>query len=131
MSTNTVLHFELPADDRARATDFYTSAFGWTVEEVPVGDDVYLTVDAGGAAGQPETDAAGGINGAIIERDGPLTAPIITVEVDSIDAHLERIEAAGGTVLVPKGEVPDMGFYAYFEDTEGNVVGLWETLAGG
>jgi hypothetical protein len=53
---------------------------------------------------------------------------VITIGVDSIDQHVPRIEAAGGTLVVPKGEVPEMGYYAYFTDTEGNLMGLWETM---
>jgi uncharacterized protein len=41
---------------------------------------------------------------------------------------VKKIEAEGGKVIVPKGEVPDMGYYAYFKDTEGNVMGLWESM---
>lgn len=120
---NEVIHFELPADDRDRAVAFYTGVFGWAVEELPFEDDVYLTVTTTTA-----DDGAGGIDGAIIEREGPLTAPVVTVGVASIDDHAAAVEAAGGSVVVPKGEVPETGYYAYVEDTEGNVIGLWESI---
>lgn len=53
---------------------------------------------------------------------------MITITVDSIDEHFEKVKEAGGEVVVPKGEVPEMGYYAYINDTEGNVIGLWEDL---
>ena len=39
-----------------------------------------------------------------------------------------RIEAGGGGVVQPRTEIPSMGAFAYFKDTEGNVVGSWETF---
>lgn len=121
-----VTHFEIPAADRARAIDFYTGVFDWDLEEIPLGDDVYASVrttPTDGVDGGP-----GGINGAIIDRDDHLTAPVITVEVDSITDQIDRIEAAGGSPVVAPDEVIDMGHYAYVRDTEGNVIGLWQSM---
>jgi uncharacterized protein len=70
----------------------------------------------------------GAINGGMIKRDRDLKNPVITIGVPSIDEYVKKIEAAGGKVITPKGEVPDMGYYAYFKDTEGNVMGLWESI---
>jgi predicted enzyme related to lactoylglutathione lyase len=57
-----------------------------------------------------------------------LPNPIIVISVPSIDEHIPKIEAAGGKLVVPKGEVPEMGYYAYFKDSEGNLMGLWEDI---
>jgi hypothetical protein len=59
--------------------------------------------------------------------DSPSPAPVLVVEVEGIDKALTRIGELGGTVLVPRQPVGDMGFSAYVRDPEGNVVGLWET----
>jgi predicted enzyme related to lactoylglutathione lyase len=64
----------------------------------------------------------------MMKRSKEVTAPIITIHVSSIDEYIKKIEAAGGKAVMPKQEVPDMGFYSYFIDSEGNVIGLWETL---
>jgi hypothetical protein len=53
---------------------------------------------------------------------------VITVGVDSVDDALKRVEAAGGSVVTPRTEIPGMGAFAYFTDTEGNTLGLWENL---
>jgi predicted enzyme related to lactoylglutathione lyase len=53
------------------------------------------------------------------------------MDVPSIDAALETIERLGGSTVVPKQPVGGMGFTAYVKDTEGNVVGLWETAPQG
>lgn len=123
-----ITHFELPSDDLDRATSFYAEVFGWDIEEIPMGDDVYTSVITTREGEHSDNATSGGINGAIIDRESPLTHPIITMEVASIDTYLEAVESAGGSVVFPKADADGMGYYAYFEDTEGNVLGLWESL---
>jgi uncharacterized protein len=119
-----VVHFEIPADDRNRARDFYQSAFDWNISEVPdINYNMVMTspVDDQGMPAEP-----GSINGGMFAREGDLATPVITVEVDDIDAALEKIGSLGGSTVIAKQAVMDMGFAAYFRDTEGNVMGLWE-----
>ena len=52
-----------------------------------------------------------------------MAAPVITIEVGAIDDVLERIGAAGGSVVQARTAIPGMGAFAYFTDTEGNVMG--------
>ncbi len=63
-----------------------------------------------------------------MRRSDKTPAPVITIQVDAIDEVLKRIEAEGGGTVQPRTEIPGMGAFAYFTDSEGNVVGLWETL---
>ncbi|MHB1064313.1 MAG: VOC family protein [Georgenia sp.] len=72
---------------------------------------------------------AGYIGGGMTPRAGTNTATVVVVECDDIDATLAEIAANGGAALSEKIPVGDMGFSAYFRDTEGNVVGLWENAA--
>ena len=124
-----VVHFEIPADDQKRARKFYQEALGWRVEPVPGMDySMVITTDMDDD-GQPA--AAGAINGGMMAREGQITAPVITVDVPDIDATLKSVEALGGSVVMPKNEIPGMGFTAYFKDPEGNVMGLWENLPAG
>ena len=60
-------------------------------------------------------------------RGGTFTAPVITIEAEDIDDALLTVEKLGGAVAAPKMAVGDMGFAAYFTDSEGNLMGLWET----
>ncbi|MFF2344603.1 VOC family protein [Pseudarthrobacter sp. NPDC058119] len=123
-----VVHFEIPADDQKRARKFYQEALGWRIEPVPGMDySMVITTDMDDD-GQPA--AAGAINGGMMAREGQVTAPVITVDVPDIDATLKSVEALGGSVVMPKNEIPGMGFTAYFKDPEGNVMGLWENLPG-
>ena len=121
-----VVHFEIPTDDEARAREFYSSIFGWQlqvmdemqytlVRTVPVDEQTQLPTEPGA------------INGGLIKRSDTTPAPVITVDVASIDDALKRIGSSGGSTVTPRTEIPGMGAYAYFKDTEGNVVGLWET----
>ena len=118
-----VVHFELPADDLARAEDFYRSAFGWDVNSVPgMG---YTLVSTAPSTERGPTEP-GAINGGMLARQEPITAPVVTIEVDRIDDALKVIEGLGGHTVRGRMPVGDMGFAAYFADTEGNIVGLWE-----
>ncbi|KUM33284.1 VOC family protein [Arthrobacter sp. EPSL27] len=119
-----VVHFEIPADDEGRAREFYSSAFGWTINALPeMGYAMLLTTpsDETGASSVP-----GSINGGMFRREGHLTSPLVTVDVDDIDASLEKINALGGSTVQPRQQVGSMGWAAYFRDTEGNVIGLWQ-----
>lgn len=121
---NSVVHFEVPFDNKERATLFYSEIFGWKINDMPEIDYTGVMTTATGENMMPTTPGA--INGALVQRTATESAPVITIGVDSIDAFLPRIEANGGKIVVAKGEVPDMGYYAYFTDTEGNVIGLWQ-----
>lgn len=127
---NKVVHFEIPTDDHPRAKRFYADVFGWEVHDMPVGDDVYTMATTSPVDEQYRHTENGAINGGMFKRNPglPVNNPVITIGVDSIDEHVPRIEAAGGVLVVPKGEVPEMGYYAYFKDTEGNLMGLWENM---
>lgn len=123
-----VVHFEIPADDQKRARKFYQEALGWRIEAVPGMDySMVITTDMDDD-GRPA--AAGAINGGMMARDGRITAPVITVDVPDINATLKSVEELGGSVVMPKNEIPGMGYTAYFTDPEGNVMGLWQNLPG-
>ena len=54
----------------------------------------------------------------------------MVVDVDDLDAALRTVEEAGGSVVTGRTPVGEMGITAYVRDTEGNVVGLWQTVGG-
>ena len=124
-----VVHFEIPADDPKRARKFYQEALGWRIEAVPGMDySMVITTDMDDD-GQPA--AAGAINGGMMRREGQITNPVVTVDVPDINATLNSVESHGGSVVIPKNEIPGMGYTAYFKDPEGNVMGLWQNLPAG
>jgi predicted enzyme related to lactoylglutathione lyase len=122
-----IVHFEIPADDIGRGKDFYGSIFGWEIEDVEGMD--YTIVRTVRVDDQQMPTEPGAINGGMMKRSADTPSPVITINVGSIDDALKRIEAAGGSVVHPRQEIPGMGAFAYFKDTEGNTMGLWETAA--
>jgi uncharacterized protein len=119
-----VVHFEIPFDDGDRARAFYRDVFGWDVNALPEMD--YTMVSTGPSDDGPPSEP-GFINGGMLQRGAPVGGPVLTVEVDDIDASLHHIETLGGTTVQAKVAVADMGFAAYFKDPEGNVMGLWQS----
>lgn len=121
---NKVSWFEMPADDVARAGDFYSTVFGWGTP--PMGaDGVYALTTSADELGNPTE--VGGINGGIHRRTHASDAgPVVNISVDDIDATLEQIVAAGGQVVQPRSHVEEFGLsMALFADTEGNVLGIY------
>ncbi len=119
-----VVHFEIPYDDGDRARAFYADAFGWNLMHLP--EMSYTMVSTGPTSEQGPPSEPGFINGGMLERGAPIGSTVITVDVDDIDAALEKIEKLGGTTVTAKTVVGEMGFSAYFKDPEGNLMGLWQ-----
>ncbi len=122
--TGRVVHFEVPFDDGERARRFYTEAFGWQLQELP---DMGYTLVSTGPGGEEGPTEPGYIGGGMLQRGEPASAPVITIEVDGIDEALATIARLGGSTVVGRTPVGDMGFSAYAMDSEGNTIGLWET----
>lgn len=120
-----VVHFEIPAEDLDRAKNFYGSIFGWELQDMEGMD--YTIVRTVAVDEQQMPTEPGAINGGMMRRSADTPSPVLTIDVHSIDEALKRIEEAGGSVVRPRQEIPGMGAYAYFKDTEGNTLGLWET----
>ena len=119
-----VVHFEIPADDVARAKEFYRSVFDWQLQDMPEMDYTIVQTTAVGEDQMPT--APGAINGGLMRRSQDTPSPVLTIDVESIDQALGQVEAAGGKVVRPRTEIPGMGAFAYFTDPEGNTLGLWE-----
>lgn len=124
MNMGKVVHFEIPADDLARAKKFYGTVFGWTLNDFPEMEYTIARTVESDQNGMPKE--AGAINGGMLQRQDPVKSPVITIDVDNMDQAAATIEKNGGKIIRPKMPVGDMGFAAYFKDTEGNVVGLWQ-----
>ena len=119
-----VVHFELPFDDRERASAFYAEAFGWSINPLP---EMHYVLATTGPSDQGPPGEPGFINGGLLERSEPVSAPVVTLEVDDLDDALATVERLGGRTVSEKQAVGEMGFSAYFADPEGNVMGLWQS----
>lgn len=122
---NPVIHFELPADDQKRQADFYARAFGWEIKDLGSDYDNYIMVMT------TESDTNGPkklgiINGGLYKKrpDMGEVHPSVVIAVDDIEAHLKKIEEAGGTRVGEPIDIPGVGLYAAFKDTEGNQLSI-------
>ena len=114
-----VIHFELPFDDAQRANKFYADVFGWNSEQF--GDQEYYLQQTGG------DDEPYGIGGALTARGDTLNdgGTLVVIGVDDLDAYVDKVSAAGCEIITPRTEIPGIGWFANFRDTEGNVVGMF------
>ena len=124
-----VVHFEIPVDDLGRAKAFYGSVFGWGLQTMTEMNDYTIAMTTGVDEKTQTPTEPGAINGALTKRDpSTVNVPVMTIQVDSIEGSMKQIDAEGGRMVQARTEIPGMGAFAYFRDTEGNVMGLWETL---
>lgn len=120
-----VLHFEIPFDDKSRAMKFYGECFGWKLTDMPQMNYVMAESTASDESQRPKEPGA--INGGLFQRPKEAPNPCIYVGVASIDDTLKKVQRAGGKVVTPNTAIPGMGAYARVTDSEGNVVGLFQT----
>lgn len=113
------VHFEILAENPEKIAAFYHDVFGWTTASWE-GPQSYWLVTTG-----PEGSA--GINGGIMHRHFP-QAVINTLAVDSLDATLAKIEAAGGKKVDGPNEIPGIGKHAYCADPEGILFGVLQPI---
>lgn len=110
-----VIHFEIPAADPERAAAFYTKAFGWKIEKWP-GPMEYWMVNTG-------DEKTPGINGGLMKNTNVKTTTN-TIGVESVDKAIETATKAGAKLVMPKTPIPTIGYFAYLQDTEGNLFGV-------
>ncbi|MFH5822623.1 VOC family protein [Georgenia sp. AZ-5] len=123
-----VVHFEVPFDDAERAQRFYREAFGWNIQHMPEFDYSFVTTGPTSPEDGAPTEP-GYIGGGMMQRGEPWKTPVITVDVDDIDAALAKVNELGGKTVMEKQPVGEMGFTAYFTDSEGNLMGMWQSAS--
>ena len=113
-----VVHFEIGGRDREKASAFYSDLFGWS------------TTDSGPYSKDVHTAAERGIMGHLTALGHePHNYVMIYVEVEDIPLYLQKVEELGGQVIIPHTEVPGQGSFAWFNDIDGNMLGLWQSAA--
>ena len=120
------MHFEIPANNVEKLKKFYCDLFGWKIEKMP-GEMEYwgietVPVDKKGMAMRP------GVNGGMMKRQMPEQKPVNYISVESVDEYSKKVVKLGGQIVVPKMEVPGMGWWALALDPEGNQIGLFEVM---
>jgi predicted enzyme related to lactoylglutathione lyase len=122
---NRVNHFEIHATDPEKVAEFYTNVFGWEIKKWEGGQMEYWMIMTG------KQDEPGGINGGLVRRMGAAPAEgaagngaLNKIFVESNDENDSKIQAAGGTVALPKMALVGMAWQGYYKDTDGNTFGL-------
>lgn len=127
---DSVVHFEMPYANRDRMKTFYETAFGWQTQTLgaEMGNYVVATTAETSADGAPTKPGA--INGGFYERPADPAGhhPSVVIAVDDVNEAIRKITAAGGTVFGEPMEIPGIGQYASFLDTEGNRVSILQPL---
>jgi predicted enzyme related to lactoylglutathione lyase len=111
-----VVHFEIGCRDRDKTQQFFSDLFGWQIQPA-------------GPASMIDTAGTQGIHGHITSLEHePYHYTIFYVQVDDVQAHLDKAVGLGGKILVPPVTIPT-GTFAWFSDLDGNTIGLWKPQA--
>ena len=123
---NSVVHFEMPAKDKKRVADFYSKVFGWNMQQM--GDDMskYLIAQTTETDEQGMVKTPGTINGGFFDYgdDKENSTPHLVIAVEDINKSIENVKSSGGEIHGEVMDIPGVGKYVSFRDTEDNVVGI-------
>ena len=129
---NRIVHFEVEAADRERAKNFYAQAFGWQMQQMgeDMGNYVVVTTTESTDAGPTKP---GAINGGFYAKkpDWPMQYPSVVIAVDDVKRAMAKVTASGGKVLGEPMEIPGVGQYVSFVDSEGNRVSMLQPIPRG
>ena len=126
---NPVVHFEMPAKDRKRVADFYTKAFGWQMKQLGPDMGNYLIAQTAETDENNMVKTPGAINGGFWESK-EAAFPHVVISVDNLEETMKKVEEAGGKIIGGASgpgkidDIPGVGRYVSFEDSEGNIVGM-------
>ncbi len=127
---NPVVHFEMPAEDRKRMADFYSNVFGWQTQLMgeKMGNYVTVVTSETGEDGRPKMP--GSINGGFYPKmeNEANNYPSVVIAVDDIHESMKQIKNAGGKLLGEPMQIPSVGWYVSFIDTEGNRVSILQPI---
>jgi predicted enzyme related to lactoylglutathione lyase len=129
---NPVVHFELPYENAERASAFYRAAFGWQTQQYGAELGNYVVVTTATKDVQPDVPR-GAINGGLYQKkaDFPAQYPSVVIGVDDLERSMRAVREAGGQVLGTPMEIPEVGLYVSFLDTEGNRNSMLQPKRGG
>jgi len=127
---NPVVHFEMPAENRKRMAEFYSKTFGWQTQQLgpEMGEYVVVSTTESGDDGRPKM--TGAINGGFYQKTDDLNTqhPSLVIAVDEVNESIKKIKSGGGTVLGEPMDIPGVGKYISFIDTEGNRLSILQPL---
>jgi predicted enzyme related to lactoylglutathione lyase len=111
-------YVEMHTEDPARAKAFYAELFAWKTEDVPTAGGTYTKISTGE-----------GLNAGLMKKQGPVPSHWLTyVGVPDLDAAIKRARSLGGTVVVDRAEVPNVGWFCVIADPLGATFGMFQAL---
>ena len=120
---NTIVHFEIPADDPEKLAEFYRQLFGWKFQHEPSMNYWLIETVPTDEQGRPTEP---GVNGGMMRRMAPQQQITNYVGVPSVDECVKMAQELGATVVVPKQAVPKMGWFAQFIDPQRNLIAVFQ-----
>lgn len=123
---DSVVHFEMPAKDKKRVSDFYSSVFGWNMVQSGEEFGNYLVAQTAETDENNMNKTPGTINGGFFDykdEDGYRT-PHLIISVENIEDSMKKVEEKGGKLMGQPMDIPGIGKYISFKDSEDNIVGM-------
>lgn len=119
-----VVHFEMPYEDADRIIEFYEKAFDWKMNRY--GEDMgnYITAHTAETDENNMVKTPGTINGGFYPKRPDAPQPCVVISVDDIQNAMKKVIEAGGTVFGEPMDIPGVGLYVTFSDTEGNYASM-------
>lgn len=125
MKSNPVVHFEMPYENAERASEFYKKAFDWQMQMTGPEMGNYIVAETSETDENRMVKKPGTINGGFFKKsDSESQHPSVVIQVEDIKESMKKIEASGGKVLGEPTDIPGVGQYVSFIDTEGNRVSI-------
>ena len=125
-----MVHFEIPANNPEKLSEFYKDLFGWKVEKMSMGtmgDYWMFETRAGTAQNMEKAQSTAGTNGGMMRRVDPGQRITNYIMVESVDEYAKKTQQLGGKIIIPKTPLPNMGAFAVALDPEGNPFGIFES----
>ncbi len=126
MKSSPVVHFEMPAKDKKRVSDFYSKVFGWSMQQMGPEMGNYLMAQTTETDQDRMVKTPGAIKGGFFDykdEDG-FRVPHVVISVEDITKSMEDVKSAGGQVNGEIMDITGVGKYISFKDSEGNIVGM-------
>ena len=127
---HTIVHFEIPAKDLEKLKKFYSGVFGWKIDkgsdEMSEGMEYWLVSTV--PVDDQQRPMRPGVNGGLYKESSKARKPVNYISVESADEYIAKIKKFGGKIIVPKQEVPQVGWTAVAEDPEGNQFAILQPI---
>lgn len=121
---NPVVHFEMPAKDKARTSKFYSKVFGWEMTQLGKDMGNYLLATTSPIDKKMMHKKKGAINGGFFQHGKEGKIPHLVISVENLETHIKTVKKAGGKIQGKPMDIPGIGKFVMIKDTEGNLIGM-------